>query len=65
MVEVDKLEVARIQVAGEYSQGLNYHRVLYPLAQESLILERQWKEMSNYLKRIKLLRTRQRRAVLI
>lgn len=43
-VEVDKLETARIQLAGEYSQGLT---------QESLILERQWKEMRDYLKGIK------------
>lgn len=56
-VEIDMLEAAR-------TQGLNYHRVLYSLTQESLILERQWKEMSDYLKGIKLLRTRQKRAVL-
>ena len=47
--EVDKLETARVQVAREYSQGLVYPRVFYPLTQESLILERQWKDMNNYL----------------
>ena len=42
-VKVDKLEAARTQVTREYSQGPNYHRILYLLTQESLILERQWK----------------------
>lgn len=37
--EVYKLDTARTQVTREYLQTPEYHRILYPLAQESLILE--------------------------
>lgn len=55
-----KFDSARTQVAQDYLQNEEYCRIMYPLAQESLILDRQWKDMSLYLKWVQLLQTRKK-----
>lgn len=45
-MEITKLGRARTQVAQDYLQNEEYHCIMYPLAQESLILNRQLKDMS-------------------
>lgn len=63
-IEIAKLNMARTQVAWDYIQKEEYRRITYPLAQESKVLDRQWKDMSSYLKELELFQTRRKHAIL-
>lgn len=63
-IEIAKLDIARTQVAQDYLQEEEYCCITDPLAQESKILDRQWKDTSSYLKELELLQTRRKHAIL-
>ena len=62
--EIIALRRARNQVAENYVHQEGYIKLLYSLEQESRVMESQWKEMNLYLRGIRLLQSRPRRAVI-
>ena len=62
--KIGKLDKVRTQVARDYWWKKDYCCIMDPLAQEYKILDRQWKDMSLYLKEVELLQTRRKCAIL-
>ena len=61
--EIEKVRVIGDEIATDHYSN-RYHSVIYSLRQEIQVLETQWEGMGNYLKGLRLLQPRTKRAVL-